>query len=110
MNPFAVLQCGWCGEEHSPSCFAADLELSPSGADLIGEFECHECGAQSIVAFERGPFEHWLGVEMEARTREARKQMGRAIHKAKSQIGREVAQFRNRLQRVETVGDIEAWQ
>lgn len=109
MNPFSILECTYCGEEHAPSCFAPTLEPSPSGADLVGEFECHECGAQSIVAFERIPFEHWLGQEMEAITREARRQMGRAVHRAKSQIGREVAQFRQRLQRVETVGDIEAW-
>lgn len=109
MRDFSISECDGCGTGHAPSCFFPTLEETPSGRDVFGHFRCHECGQESMVAFERRSFEFWLEQEMGARVRESMQERINEVHRYKSALGREVADFRNKLKRVETVEDIGEW-
>ena len=102
--------CGACGVAHAASCFSPFLSASPSQADLIGAFTCHECGATYMVAFEVEMFMKWWNAEKQAAEQAEQKERLLTEQRLRSQLGRDVAAFRRQLESIETVNDLEvAW-
>jgi hypothetical protein len=100
------LHCERCGAEHAPSCYAPYLESTPSGADLFGQFSCHECNATYSVAFHATSFMQWYQQERVAEIANARKSVDLLEQRRRSDMGRQVADFRRQLDAVETVEEI----
>ena len=103
---YDLLQCEACDTPHAPSCYAPCLMEAPSGLDLIGNFVCHTCGQEAVVAFNGEVFLAAYHAEAVARLQAQHEQEKMTEHKTKSEIGRKVASFREELARIDTVEEM----
>lgn len=101
-----LLPCENCGTPHPPSVYAVHLDTGPSGMDLFGVFECPNCEVQYGLAFEAEGFVNWYNREMLIRAAGLHDDAAAERQRWRSQMGREVARFRRRLEALETVEDM----
>lgn len=98
-------ECTNCGATITPMDYAECLDATPSGEDLFGAYLC-DCGTMHVVSFRRDAYMAWFHAERQAQLLEFIQAADQAEHRKQSQIGRDVAAFRQTLSTVRTLEDI----
>lgn len=106
MEPIQRIECELCDADHLPSAFAEGLEDTPSGADLFGHFECEYCGGSYVVSFRKDAYFAMFFAEMAWRREVEMEREAKEHQRWRSQVGRDVADFRRQLEAVSTVEDM----
>lgn len=98
-EPIVAHTCDDCGHTFLPEDVTLNAMESPSG-DMVTGVHC-DCGKDYLLSWHKSK---WAAMHA-ARKKQLRDQYAADKQKKQSAIGREVAEFRRELERIETVAD-----